>query len=152
MGCSYSMDGKMLVRKSEAVEKLLEDLESEFSDDIEVEIKERGSNLEIAISGCQECSYTTAMAIDKKIVAFSDHVVDAAQFDMDCDGDTGILWVGTPEMVEHAKKQKKLQACRVALDALTNSEAVSVISEWAKSRNITELSIVYPKEPEASES
>lgn len=121
MGCRFGLNGKMVLRESEEAASDLEDLK-ELIGEIEMTCQSKDGLVEVSLSGEYSMSYGTAVEIEKTLRDFSIHVTEATYFDTDCDGEEGIIWIGTPENIKQAQRGKLIYETVVLLQQLTPDE------------------------------
>lgn len=121
MGCSFGLNGKMILRESQEVADKLESLK-ELIGEIEMTCQAKDGLVEVSLSGGYSMAYGTAVEIEKTLRGFSSHITEATYFDTDCDGEEGIIWVGTPENIKQAQRGKLIYETVVLLQQLTPNE------------------------------
>lgn len=127
MGCQYSVEGTMILKNYENMDLDLEDLEEELGE-IELTRETKDDVTKVEISGHYSMSYGTAVEIDKKLRAFSKHVVEPACFVTCCDDDPGEVWVGKQKDIARAKRARLVEQATELMKQLSPEEQQTVIA------------------------
>lgn len=152
MGCSFSLEGSVLLRDTPEARDHVSRLDSDLGD-IQYAIATPGDAdfaavepyldspcagvLLLRIWGGLECSYGTASAIEDAISALGPFAVGAGRFTSVCDGEPNVIWVGDDAAVDKAERRELVQAAREAVAELTDDEKLTIGVDPAVFRRAT---------------
>lgn len=127
MGTFYSLFGSVEVENRPEVDEIIERIQH-LAGDIEyegiyVDIEENEDDgLTLTFGGSQAMSYESASELDDTILELRPYTTQPAYLNYECDGETGELYVGPPDMKDNFVSERALQRMKDDLHLLTRED------------------------------